>query len=160
MRSAWPWTIVVIISSFAPVSASSCSSPLWTVSGEPMMLEPKRSARNARSISVYGYSAASSGVGIAIGRPRRRLRNVRPDGLQGAELLGDHQRRVVGQHDPARADADALGGVGDVPDQHGRRRAGDPRHVVVLGEPVAVVAQPFRGAGEVQGVAQRLADGV
>ena len=28
--------------------------------------------------------------------------------LERAELLGDHERRVVREHDPARADADRL----------------------------------------------------
>jgi len=28
------------------------------------------------------------------------------EGRQGAELFGDHERGVVGQHDTARADAD------------------------------------------------------
>jgi hypothetical protein len=35
---------------------------------------------------------------------------------QGAELLGDDQRSVVGQHHAARADADGLRAAGDVAD--------------------------------------------
>ena len=44
--------------------------------------------------------------------------------LQGAELLGDHQRGVVGQHDPARPDADGRGAAGAVPDDDGGGGAG------------------------------------
>ena len=35
-----------------------------------------------------------------------------------AELLGDHERRVVGQHHAARAEPDRAGVGGDVGDQH------------------------------------------
>ena len=60
--------------------------------------------------------------------------------LQRAELLGDHQRRVVGQHDAAGADADGRGAGGHVADDHRGRGAGDAGHVVVLGQPEAAVA--------------------
>ena len=46
--------------------------------------------------------------------------------LERAELLGDHERRVVRQHDPAGADADRLGAAGDVGDHDRGRGAGDP----------------------------------
>ena len=45
----------------------------------------------------------------------------------------------------------------DVADHHGRGGAGDAGHVVVLGEPEAVVAPAFRMPGQVERVAQRLA---
>ena len=35
---------------------------------------------------------------------------------QGAELLGDHQRRMIGQHDAAGADADGGGAARDMAD--------------------------------------------
>ena len=41
--------------------------------------------------------------------------------------------------------------------RHRRRRAGDPRHVVVLRHPEAPVAQRLRMTGEVDRIAQRLA---
>ena len=47
--------------------------------------------------------------------------------LERAELLGDHERRVVRQHDAAGADADRLGAAGDVRDHDGGRRARDAR---------------------------------
>jgi hypothetical protein len=46
---------------------------------------------------------------------------IDPAGVQRvehAELLGDDERLVVGQHDPARPDADRGGGAGQVRDQH------------------------------------------
>ena len=83
----------------------------------------------------------------------------RKERLQRAELLGDHQRRVVGQHDAAGADADRRRAAGHVADDHRRRRAGDGRHVVVLGQPVALVAPALgvaargRGCCETPGAA-------
>nr|BFF25109.1 hypothetical protein GCM10025732_30740 [Glycomyces mayteni] len=60
---------------------------------------------------------------------------------EDAELLGDHQRAVVGQHDAAGADPDPRGRCGDGRRQDGGRRTGDAGHAVVLGHPVAVKAQ-------------------
>ena len=60
--------------------------------------------------------------------------------LEQGELLGDDQGCVVGQHDPARADPDPLGGGGDHRDEDRRVRRRHGRHVVVLGQPVAAVA--------------------
>jgi hypothetical protein len=65
----------------------------------------------------------------------------RVERVERPELLGDHERRVVGQHDPACADADRVRPLGDEADRHRRRGAGDPREVVVLGQPEAVVAE-------------------
>ena len=66
--------------------------------------------------------------------------------LERAELLGDHERRVVRQHDAARADADRRRAAGDVPDHDRRRGARDAGHVVVLGEPEAPVSPSARRA--------------
>ena len=76
---------------------------------------------------------------------------------QGAELFGDHQRRVVRQHDAAGADADMAGPGRDMGERHGGRRAGDARQIVMLGHPIAPVAQRLDMAREVERVAQRLA---
>ncbi len=77
--------------------------------------------------------------------------------LEQRELLGHDQRRVVGQHHPARAHPDARGGGGDHRDQDGRVRRGDGRHVVVLGQPVPLEAElvghPCQSAGGGEGVA-------
>src|SRR5690606_8480974 len=63
------------------------------------------------------------------------------EGFQGKEVLGDLQRRVVGQHDPAGANADTARLPGDGPDEHGGGHRREGRGVVVLGNPVARVAQ-------------------
>jgi hypothetical protein len=60
---------------------------------------------------------------------------------QRAEVFRHHQRRVVGQHDAARADTDARGLARDMTDQHRGRCAGDAVHIVVLGQPVSPEAE-------------------
>jgi len=76
--------------------------------------------------------------------------------LEGAELLGDHQGRVVRQHDPTGAGADGRGARRDVTDHHGGRGARDARHAVVLGEPVATVAPALGVLRQIERVAERL----
>jgi len=78
---------------------------------------------------------------------------------QRAESLGHHQRRVVGQHDPARADADRAGAGRNMRDHHSCRGAGDPRHVVVFRQPEAVVPELLGMARQIEAVLQRLPDG-
>ena len=96
------------------------------------------------------------------GRPAEA--QVDPAGVerrQRAELLGDHQRRMVGQHDPAGAQPDPLGVRRHVGDEHGGRRRGDRRDVVVLGVPDAQVAEllgaPRQPHGGPEGLDGRLA---
>ena len=108
-------------------------------------------------------------VEIAAQRARRRLvgawrateAEVDPARVQRgqrAELFGDLQRRVVGQHHAAGADADAARAARHVPDQHGGGGAGDARHVVVLGQPIAAIAELFGMPRKVQRVAEGLRD--
>ncbi len=66
-----------------------------------------------------------------------------------------HQRRVIGQHDPTGTDSNRRCTARDEADHHRCRRAGDPFHVVVLGEPVTCVAPTFRMLREIEGIAQR-----
>lgn len=79
-------------------------------------------------------------------------------GGQGAELLGDDQRGVVGQHDAAGPDADAVGGGGHLADHDGGGRTGHARNAVVLGQPVLPVAPPVGMPGQIDGVTEGLAD--
>ena len=65
------------------------------------------------------------------------------EGLEHPELLGDHQRGMVREHHPTRSDPDRLRLGRERRRQHGRRGARDPGHVVVLGDPMAVIAEPF-----------------
>ena len=75
---------------------------------------------------------------------------------QSAELLGDHERRMVRQHDAAGPDADRRGGACDVADHDGCGRGCDARHVVVLGEPEALKAECFGVACQRDRMEERL----
>jgi hypothetical protein len=68
-----------------------------------------------------GAPAQGAG-GALVGAGRPADTEIDPAGVQRvehAELLGDDQRLVVGQHHAARADADPRGDTGEVGDQHG-----------------------------------------
>ena len=64
--------------------------------------------------------------------------------LEHLEPFGHHQRRMVRQHDAARADADALGRGGDLADHDLGRRACDRGQVVMLRHPVAADSRADR----------------
>ena len=109
--------------------------------------------------AVARIESAPQGAGRhAIGARRATDAKVDPAGIErgeGAELLGHHQRGVVGQHDAAGADADGLRALRDMADEDGRRGAGDAGHVVMFGQPEAVVAERFGMAGEVERIGKR-----
>ena len=107
------------------------------------------------------------GVQVAPQRACRRLvgtrRSAQPEvdatrkqRLQRAELLGNHQRGMVGQHDAAGPDADARGAAGHMRHDNRRGRTGNAGHAVVLGQPVTLEAPAFGVLRQVQGVAQGL----
>ena len=79
--------------------------------------------------------------------------------LEHAEALRDRQRRVIGQHHPARADADALRAGGEVRDQHLGHRRRDRGDVVVLGDPEAPEAERVGALGQPGGAGQRVGGG-
>ena len=94
-----------------------------------------------------------------IGSRRPAEPEVDPSRVQrreGAELLGDHEWRVVGKHDPTRADSDRRRPGSNVRDHDRGRRAGDAGRVVVLGDPIAVVSPLLGVLCEVERVSQRL----
>src|SRR5215475_14069706 len=62
---------------------------------------------------------------------------------------------MVRQHHATRADANVLRDRGDLPDHHVGRRARDGRKIVMLGEPVADIAEPVDMARQIDAVAQR-----
>jgi hypothetical protein len=88
--------------------------------------------------------------------PEPEVDAARVDRLERADLLGDDEWRVVGQHDAARAHADRRGVGRDVAHEHDRRRARDALEVVVLGDPVAVIAEPLRVPREIPRGRERL----
>ena len=59
--------------------------------------------------------------------------------FEGAKLFRNHDRGMVRQHDATGADADLLRTGSNVRDHQRRGCAGDPRHVVVLGDPDTIV---------------------
>ena len=61
---------------------------------------------------------------------------------------------MVRQHDAARADPHGLRAAGHMADDDARGRAGDADHVVMLGEPVAIVAPSLRVLRQIERVAQ------
>ena len=92
---------------------------------------PRSVDQRARGAPVAARRAAHAEVD-----PAGKLRRNR------AEVLGHLEAAVVRQHDPARADPDALRPRRHLRDQDFRRGAGERAGVVVLGEPVARVAEP------------------
>ena len=106
--------------------------------------------------------AAQRRRGGRVGARRAAEAEVDPAGgqrVEGAELLGDHQRRVVGQHHPARTQPYAPGVRGEVGQDDGRGGTGDPGHRVVLGHPVALEAARLGEPGQLGGRAQRVGGG-
>ena len=75
--------------------------------------------------------------------------------IQGAELFGDDERRVVRQHDAPGAHPDRGRPARDVADHHRGRCARDTGHVVMLRHPVPAVPERLGAAGEIQRVAHR-----
>ena len=95
-----------------------------------------------------------------VGARRATKPQIDPSGIkrgQGAELFGDDQRRVIGQHDSARSQADGGSAFADKRQRHRRCSAGDAGHVVMLRHPEAVITKAFGVARKVATVVQRLA---
>ncbi len=124
---------------------------------------PIRSAAFRFALLLAGVfaigAAAAQGLGGhavgARGAAQAKINTAGVERFQGAKLLGDLQRGVVGQHDAARANADAFGAGGQITHDHRGGGAGDARHVVVLGNPEAAVTQRFRVLRQFQRVVQR-----
>ena len=94
-----------------------------------------------------------------VGAGRTAKAEIDPAGeqrFQHLEPLGNDERRVVRQHHPAGANPNSFGDCRDLADHDIGRRARDRRQVVVLGEPVARIAEPVGVFGKIDRVAQRL----
>jgi len=77
-----------------------------------------------------------------------------------AELLGNHKRRVVGQHDASCPDPHGPRRGGHMADHHCSRRTRDARHVVMLGQPVAVIAGPLGRTRQIDGRGKGIGGGL
>ena len=75
--------------------------------------------------------------------------------LERTELLGDHQRRVVRQHDPRSPDPDPLGMCCNVRREDLGGAARKAGHVVVLGDPVAPISSRLYGLGDADSAGDR-----
>jgi hypothetical protein len=136
---------------FSPAGADARMAPveerpeLGELFGKGVGAEIRRAAQRVRRGLVRARRAADAQVD-----PARMQR------LQHPELLGDDQRRMVGQHHAAGAHAQRRRRLREMTDEYGRRRTGDAGHSVVLGDPQAVVAEAFHDRGEVHGRPQCL----
>ena len=110
-----------------------------------------------------GFQRAAHRAGDAlIGAGRAAETEVDAAGeqrVERAELLRDRQRRVVGEHDAARTDADRAGRRGDVCDHDRGRGRRDAGHAVMFGDPIALEPDALGVAREVGGVGERLGNG-
>ena len=128
--------------------------------------EPRRESagRSGARPSTTGGRRRPAPAPVRLGRPspeRPRPRSRRP-GVQRvdqAELLDRGQRGAVAELDRAGAEPDRGGGGGGQREHHRGGGAGDAGVEVVLGEPVAGVAEALGLLGEVDAVAQRLGGG-
>ena len=101
---------------------------------------------------LSGSAHRERGDAVGAGRATQaQVDAARMQRLEQAERLDDLQRRVIRQHHPAGANAQPLGPAGDVLDHDLGRGTGQAGRVVMLGEPVAVVAQPVGKLGETDG---------
>ena len=103
-------------------------------------------------LDAEGVHGAPERCGRALVRARRspepEVDAAGVQGLEHRELLGDDERRVVGEHHAAGTDGDARRGRGEVSDEHRRSGRCHGGHVVVLGDPEALVPGGVGGLGE------------
>ena len=125
-------------------SAYARSSAYW--SRKSSAVSASRLRRRARAVrwSVPGA------------RPMPRSMRSGYSAAEDAERFGDLERRVVRQHDAAGADANRRGGRRDGRDHHLRAGADHARDVVVLSQPVPVVAGGLGTARQLERLVERL----
>ena len=122
---------------------------------------------SAATAVLIGYVAGgtksirvgSGGVIGAGGASETEIDAAWKEGFERAELFRNLERRVIGQHDPARPHADRLRARRHMRDHHRCRGRGDTRHVVMLGQPEAFVAPALGMLGEVESVVKGLGRG-
>ena len=117
---------------------------LWeSLAGESQEFsETLREVLCTKSVRGAAQGRGRDGVG-ARSAADAEIDAARMQGLQDLEGLGDLERGMVGEHDPHGADPDPLCHARDVPDHDLRCGAGDAQQIMVLGQPVALVAEPI-----------------
>lgn len=106
-------------------------------------------------IDIAAHMATQGAHGRLIAARRAAKAEVDPPGVkgvQGAELLSYHQWRVVRQHHAAGPEMQGGGVGGEIANQHRGRCAGNADHIMVLRQPVAMIAARFGQPGEIQRV--------
>ena len=107
---------------------------------------------------VFGHTGVGEGGGgnlVAARRaPQAQVNAVGIEGVQHPKGFGHLKGAVMGQHHAAGTDADGAGVGGNLPHQHFGRSAGEIGQVVMLGNPIALVAQLFGGDGQGDAFAQ------
>ena len=104
-------------------------------------------------VAVQGSAQRMGGYPIgAWSSAQTQIDAVRIQRSERAELFGHHQRRMVGQHYSTRTHTQGCRATGYMPDDDCGRGAGNARHVVVLCNPVPVIAQSFGMLGEAQAI--------
>src|SRR6266513_2266793 len=125
----------------ATLAGGGAAPPGTPLARDPLAALPQRPRRHG----VASRGAADAQVD-APGKER----------LQHAEGLGDLQGAVVLEHHAARAHTDPRRARGDLTDQDLGARAPEPRRRVVLGQPVAVVAEAVTQLGELERLVDRV----
>ena len=145
---------VVARRAIAPARPGRSSSPrTWSrYCGNWSMSRSSRPAAPRSRIDVTGSEPGA--------RPMPRSMRPGRGRFQQRELLGDRQRRMVGQHHAAGAQPQLRGLRRQVGDQHRRAGGADRRHVVVFGDPVAGEPQPVGGLRQPHGGRQRVCGGL
>ncbi len=129
---------------------------IWIAGVEPVH-QFSYVAREVIDITTHMAAQRAHGRLVATRRAAKpEIDSPRIQRIQGTELLGDHQRRMVGQHNAARTKMQR-GGIGSqIANQHRGRSAGDAGHVVMFCQPVAVVAALFGQSSEIKRVCEGL----
>ena len=90
--------------------------------------------------------------------PKTKINASRKQRLQRAELLGDHHRRVVRQHDPPGADPDRLGTMANMRQRYRGRGTGNALHAMMFSHPETLVAKRLAMPRQRQRPVERTAD--
>ncbi|KQQ92267.1 hypothetical protein ASF72_03505 [Arthrobacter sp. Leaf141] len=109
----------------------------------------------AGSPEVFPAGACRRGSGLA-GAAKSQIDPVREHCRQGSDVFGYLQRPVVAQDGGSRPHPDGPGGGSNQGGQHMRGGTRDAGIEMVLGQPIAVVAEVLGSDGQLHAVAQRL----